>query len=162
MKINVQDAIFDNKALAMLTGNDLVEGAKNVTRIETVTVNSNAAAISKTPVGDPIGVYVLNADGTLGEELTLAAGTVATGEYDITGKNLTFFAGDLADGTKVSVYFSVSTDATAKNLKVTSDQFGKSFKVVIDTVIVDEYTKDLYAGQIIIPNAKFEDNFNLS
>src|SRR5690606_21407970 len=55
--VTLQDAIFDNKALAMLTGNDLVEGAKEVSRIETLTVSSNAAALSKTPVGALVGVY---------------------------------------------------------------------------------------------------------
>jgi hypothetical protein len=162
-KISLQDAIFDNNALAMLTGNDLVTGAKNITRNETVTVNSNAATLAKTPVGNLISVYKLNADGTKGTEITKkAGGTLATGEYDITAKNMTFFTGDLANGTKVIVYYTVATDITAKTAKVSSDKFGKSFKVVIDVLVVDEYSKNAYQGQLIIPNAKFEDNFNLS
>jgi hypothetical protein len=47
-------------------------------------------------------------------------------------------------------------------LKVTSDKFGSSFKVVLDVLVRDEYTKEDFAGQIIIPNAKFEDNWSLN
>ncbi|TVX97965.1 hypothetical protein [Cohnella terricola] len=161
-KLTLQDAVFDNKALAMLTGNNLVEGASDVVFIDTLTVNANATALSKTPVGSLIGVYKLNADGTLGDEVKFAAGTVATGEYKISGKNLTFFSGDFADGQKIAAYYSVTTDATAKTLKVTSDAFGKTFKVVLDCVVRDEYTKEDYAAQITIPSAKFEDTFNLA
>lgn len=161
-KLTLQDAIIDNKALAMLTGNNLVEGATGVVVHETVTVASNAAVLSKTPAGSPIGVYELNADGSLGEEVTKAASSVATGEYSITGKNLTFFSGDFANGRKLVVYYSVTTDASAKTLKVTSDSFGKSFKVVLDCIVRDEFTKEDYAAQVTIPNAKFEDTFNLA
>jgi hypothetical protein len=161
-KLTLQDAVFDNKALAMLTGNNLVEGATGVVFIDTLTVNANAAALSKTPIGSLTGVYELNADGTLGDEVKLAAGTAASGEYSLTGKNLSFFSGEFADGQKLAAYYSVTTDATAKSLKVTSDAFGKTFKVVLDCVVRDEYSKEDYAAQITVPNAKFEDAFNLA
>lgn len=161
-KVSLQDAIFDNKALAMLTGNDLVEGAKDVHRIERITVASNAATLAHTPVGALLGVFKLNADGTLGDELEVAAATPAVGEYKIAGKALTFASGDLTDGTKLSVYYNVSSDTSAKTIKVSSDAFGGTFKVVLDCLVRDEFTKEDYAAQIAIPNAKFDDSFNLS
>src|SRR5690606_17589701 len=36
-RVALQDAIFDNRALAMLTGNELTEGAKDVHKIDTLT-----------------------------------------------------------------------------------------------------------------------------
>lgn len=161
-KLTLQDAVFDNKALAMLTGNNLVEGATGVVFIDTLTVASNAAALSKAPVGNLAGVYELNVDGTLGDEIALATGTATTGQYSITGKNLTFFSGDFADGKKLAAYYRVTTDASAKTLKVTSDAFGKTFKVVLDCIVRDEFTKEDYAAQITVPNAKFEDAFNVA
>nr|WP_156736257.1 hypothetical protein [Mycobacterium sp. E3298] len=160
-RLELTDAIFDNAAISMLTGNDLTTGVKNVNRNELVTVNSNSATLSKTPVGNLISVYKVNPDGTNGTELTKKAGSsVATGEYDISAKVLSFFSGDLPNGSKVRVYYVVATDNTAKNIKVTSDQFGKTFKVTIDVLVRDEYTKADYAGIYTIPNAKFEDNFD--
>ncbi|MFB9274923.1 hypothetical protein [Cohnella cellulosilytica] len=161
-KIKLQDAIFDNKALAMLTGNVLSEGAAPVHVIENVKVASDAAVLDKTPVGAPIGVFELNPDGTLGDEVVQASGTPATGEYAISGKNLTFYAGDFTDGKVLSVYYGATSDASAKMLKVTSDAFGGTFKVVLDCLVRDEFTKKDFAAQITIPNAKFEDAFNLN
>jgi hypothetical protein len=147
----------------MLTGNTLTTGVKTINREEFVTVNSNAATLLKTPVGNLISVYKVSPDGTNGTLLTKKAGaSVATGEYDITAKAMTFFAGDLTNGSLVHVYYNVSTDATAKTLKVTSDAFGKTFKVTLSVLVRDEFTKADYAGIITIPNAKFEDNFDLS
>jgi hypothetical protein len=38
----------------------------------------------------------------------------------------------------------------------------KRFRVTLDVLVVDEFTKAAFQGQLRIPNAKFEDNFNLS
>lgn len=160
-RITLQDAIFDNKAIAMLTGNDLVEGATLVDKNEIGTVATNKITLSKTPQGALVSVYKLNADGTNGEEYTLGTPGTTEEEYSVAGKEITFHSSVTA-GTKFRIYYQVNTDATAKKIKVTSDQFGKSFRVVLDVLVVDEFTKEAYEGQLRIPNAKFEDNFNLS
>lgn len=161
-KLTLEDAIFDNEALRMLTGNTIATGAKEIYWNEVLTVASDAVTLTKTPVGALINVYEVNADGTNGTEITLTEGALSTGEYSIAAKVVTFFADDYADGAKVRVYYKVNTDITAKTVKVTSDMFGGSFKVVLDCLIRDEKTKNDYFGQIIVPNAKFEDNFNFS
>lgn len=148
-KLTLQDAIFDNKALAMLTGNTLIEGASNVARSEELIVSSNKITLTSTPKGK-VHVYKVEADGTMGEEMSGASAS---------GKNVTVTA---SDNTKVVAFYSTTTDTKAKKLKVTSDQFGKTFRVVLDCLVRDEFTKDDFAAQIEIPNAKFEDNFNLS
>lgn len=148
-KLTLQDAIFDNKALAMLTGNNLVEGAAEIAKVEQLTVNTNAVTVAATPKGT-VHVYKVLEDGTLGEEIVGASAS---------GKTVTVTADD---DTLVAVYYTTTTGATSKQLKVTSDAFGKTFRVVLDCLVRDELTKADYAAQIEIPNAKFEDNFNFS
>lgn len=163
-RLNLEDAIFDNEALAMLTGNDIAEGAKSVHYNELLTVSSNAITLSKTPnASGMLGLFAVNADGTNGTEITAATpATPVAGTYYISGKNITLSSGEYANGAKIRAYYYVTTGSDAKTVKVTSDAFGGSFKVVLDCLIRDEYTKADYAGQIIVPNAKFEDNFSFS
>lgn len=160
-KIVMQDAIFDNKAVAMLTGNDLVQGTKVVDYNEVKVVTSNKITLSKTPKGALVSVFAVNPDGTNGTEFTLGTPASNPNDYSITGKDLTFNSG-VTNNTKIRVYYKIETATDAKTVKVTSDQFGKTFRVSIDVNVTDVYTKKVYNGQINIPNAKFEDNFNLS
>lgn len=160
-RITLQDAIFDNEAIAMLTGNDLVTGAKVIDWNEVVTVASASTNLSKTPEGALVSVYKLNADGTNGEEYTLGTPASNPKEYSITAKAITFNSAE-ADGAQFRVYYKVETATDAKTIKVSSDKFGKSFRVVLDVLVVDEFTKEAFEGQLRIPNAKFEDNFNIS
>jgi hypothetical protein len=161
-RLNLEDAIFDNQALAMLTGNDPTVGARKVTINEVITVGTgNKASLTKTPVGDPISVHKVNDDGTNGDLLTKGTPATNPDEWSITTKEMTFNVG-VTVGSKIRVYYEANTDATATTIKVTSDKFGGTFKVVMDVLIRDEYTQQDFAGQLIIPNAKFEDNFNLN
>lgn len=160
-RITLQDAIFDNSAIAMLTGNDLVNGKKTVDINEVQAVTSGKITLSKTPKGAIVSVFKLNPDGTNGDEYTLGTPTTNPKEYSVSGKDLTVNSA-VANGTQFKVYYQVETATDAKTIKVTSDEFGKSFRVVMDVLVVDEYTKEAFEGQLRIPNAKFEDNFNLS
>jgi hypothetical protein len=160
-RITLQDAIFDNNAIAMLTGNDLVAGVKKVDRNEIGTITSNTITLAKTPQGALLSVFKLNTDGTNGQEYTLGTPATNATEYSITGKVMTFHT-SVTNNTQFRIYYQVNTASDAKTVKVTSDQFGKTFRVVLDVLVVDEFTKDAFEGQLRIPNAKFEDNFNLS
>jgi hypothetical protein len=161
IKSLIDNKCFDNKAIAMLTGNDLVAGVKKVDRNEIGTVTSNSITLAKTPTGAIVSVFKLNPDGTNGAEYTLGTpGTNAT-EYSVSTKTLTFHT-SVTNGSQFRVYYQVNTLSDAKTMKVSSDQFGKSFRVTLDVLVVDEFTKAAFQGQLRIPNAKFEDNFNLS
>jgi hypothetical protein len=163
-KVTLQDAVFTNKVLAMMTGNGLVTASQNIYQRDVLTVNSNAATLNYTPVstGALIGVYKANADGTDGQELTYTSSTVSTGKYGISGKSLTFFAGDIPNGNKVNVYYQTATDSTANKISVTADKFAGTFRVVLDCLVRDYFTQNDYAAQIIIYNAKMEDNWKFS
>ncbi|MNF89824.1 hypothetical protein D3C84_723630 [compost metagenome] len=72
------------------------------------------------------------------------------------------FHTSVTNGTQFRVYYQANTAVDAKTIKVSSDSFGKNFRVVLDVLVVDEFTKEAFEGQLRIPNAKFEDNFNLA
>jgi len=162
-KITLEDALFDRYAIQMLTGNTITIGSKEVDFNETITVTSNAATLTKTPAtaGALLGLFTINTDGTLGTEIIYAA-SPATSQYSVTGKAVTLYAGDHADAVTLKAYYKIDTASDASSMKVTSDAFGGSFRVAVDVLVRDFYTKEDYEAQLIIKNAKFEDNFNFS
>lgn len=160
-KIMLQDAIFDKMAIAMITGNTATIGSKTIDKNEVKSITSNKLTLSKTPVGALISVFKVNPDGTNGTEYTLGTPASNPTEYSISVKELTFHSG-VANGTNFRIYYKIATEATATTMKVTSDKFGASFRVSVDVLVVDEFTKKAYQGQLNIPNAKFEDNFTFS
>lgn len=160
-KLALTDAIFDKQAIAMLTGNDLTSGAKVIPMNEILSSLSDALTLTKTPSGAITSLYKLNDDGTNGTLYTLGNPGANATEFSISDKTITLNAAT-ADATKFRVYYNCTTDSTASTMKVSSDKFGGTFKVVLDVLVRDEYTKADYAGTLIIPNGKFEDNFELS
>ncbi|MGJ0846636.1 hypothetical protein ACR77J_08100 [Tissierella praeacuta] len=145
----------------MLTGNDAVVGKAKIGFNEVVTVVSNKATLKNTPVGKLTSVYTFEADGTNGKEYVLGEPTTNENEYSISGKEITFNTA-VTDGTQIRVYYTVETSEESTTIKVTSDQFGQSFRVELDCIVVDEFEKKAYKAQIQIPTAKFEDNFSFS
>lgn len=161
-KLTLQDSLFDKYALAMLTGNSLSEAVKTIDFNEKLTVTSNKITLSKTPQGAIVSVFKVNTtDGTNGQEYTLGNPGTNALEYSVSGKDLTFNVA-VSNGTIFRVYYKVNTAADAKTVRVSSDAFGGTFKVVIDLLVKDSADGKDYAAQLIIPRGKFEDNFNLS
>lgn len=164
-KINLENAVFDNRAIAMMTGNGLIAGAASLYEREVLTVNSNSTTLTYTPsngTGALVAVFKANADGTEGTELTYTSSTVATGQYSRTTKTLNFFSGDIANGGQVIVYYLVNSDATAQTITVSSDKFAGSYKLVLDAIVKSAYDKQDYAAQIVIPTCKMEDNWSIT
>lgn len=141
----------------MLTGNDLVTGEKEVQYREVLTVESGTVNLTKTPVGALKGLYILNIDGSNGEELTLGD-AVNENEYSITGKVVTVNS-TIADKTQVVAYYTVEV-MDSKTIRVTSDAFPQSFKVVLDVLVTSFGDKALYPAQLTIYNAKAQDDWS--
>ena len=157
--VTLQDAIFDNYALAMLTGNDLVEGVKEISLIYESTVGTGLEVDLPYLPTDITSVYVLDADGLTNKTLVSETeGTPEADEYSIADETLTFHA-DLEDSL-VRIYYKANTDSDAKTVRVTTDSFGGTFKAVADVLVRDELTKRDFFGQVIIHNAKIEDDFS--
>lgn len=157
--LTLEDALFSMEALSMLTGNDLVTGTKNVQFREVLTVASKTITLTKTPVGNLKGLYVLAQDGANGNKFTLGDPATNEDEYSIAAKIVTLH-NTIADGTKIVAYYDVNTGADAKTIRVTSDAFPSSFKVVLDVLVTAYSDKQLYPAQLTVYNAKATDDWN--
>src|SRR5690606_17744932 len=139
-------ALFDNRAMALLTGNAIKTGVHPVYRREVLTVDTNKATLKNTPKGALLALYVLGADGVEDKELEVAE-TVATGKYKLTGKEVTVHT-DITDGTQLIAYYMIDTGDTAQTITVSSDAFPAAFKLVMEVLVTDFHTKQLYPAQI--------------
>ncbi|MNW44434.1 hypothetical protein D3C74_216690 [compost metagenome] len=163
-RVTLQDAVFTNEVIAMMTGNDIKSGAKSIYQKEILTVEGNKATLKLTPVNAAnglISVYTLHADGTHDEEIGFAS-EVAPNKYTLTNKELSFNPGDLANGTEVVAYYQVATDTSAKTITVSSDKFAGTYKVVLDCLVRNIIDEKDYAAQIVINKAKMEDNWSIT
>ncbi len=161
VRATLQSALFDNRAMALLTGNAIKDGKQTIYRREVLTVASAKASLNATPKGGTLlALYVMGADGVEDLELEKAE-TVATGKYKLTTKEISVHT-DVANGSQLVAYYMADTNATAQTITVSSDAFPAAFKLVLEVLVTDFYTKKLYPAQIIIPSAKMEDGWSLS
>lgn len=155
----LEDALFDLKALALMTGNTAIEGAKDVVKSEILKSANDAITLAKTPKGDMLGVFRLNTDGSLGQELTKGTASPTANEFTITGKVITLNSAT-TDGDKFAVFYTVSA-ANATTVKVSSDAFPKSFALEAEVLVVGADQK-VYQANLQVPVCKFQESFNLS
>lgn len=163
-KVTLQDAVFTNEVIAMMTGNDIKAGEANLYQREVLAVSGNQASLQFSPINAGAGlisVYGLNEDGTHGEEVLFVSGTVAAGKYTLSAKELTFNAGDFTDGSKVVVYYQAKSSSDAKTITVSSDKFAGTYKLVLDCLVRNTLDEKDYAAQIVINKAKMEDGWKL-
>jgi len=162
VKVNLSSAIFDNRAMALLTGNNIVTGAATVYRREIVIVNNKKATLSKIPKdGKLLALYLLGSDGVESNELTVGDTDNNADKYSISGNEINVHS-SIADNTRLVAYFMVDTANTSQTITVSSDKFPAAFKLVMEVLVTDFATKALYPAQIVIPSAKMEDNWQFS
>ena len=145
-KVTLQDAIFDNKALAMIMGTDLkAKASRDKLVSESVTAEDTGSfPISNLDITTLVK-YTIND----GEELK--SGTPASGI--ITDE-------DVKTGDKITATYNVPLQAVA--FDVTAKDFAKAYKLVVDVVVRDLETSEDFYGQIIIPKAQIENDFTMS
>lgn len=165
VRIELSSAIFDNRVLALLTGNSMSAGAEDVYRREVLSVaddeGSKIITLSAIPQGDLLGVYEMTADGIEGEEYIETTNAPDSNEYSIASNVLTF-ADTITEGKKFIIYYVAKTADTTQTIIVSSDKFPAAFKLVMEVLVTDFHTKKLYPAQIVIPSAKMEDSWTLS
>ncbi|KAF6626945.1 hypothetical protein H6F38_23090 [Paenibacillus sp. EKM208P] len=164
-KVSLQDAIFTNEVIAMMTGNDIKSGQVPIKYRDVLEVNGDKATLKftpATPVNGLNSVYTLTTDQVHEEEIEFSTGTLGTKQYTITGKELSFKAGEFADGTKIVAYYTTQSGTSAKQITISSDKFAGSYELILDCLIRDTVTKQDFAAQIQIFDAKMEDNWNLT
>lgn len=159
-------AVISDGLLGVQSGSD-VTTETNATAVqyqEVLTVTSDAATSTYTATGtagEEIGyVYVVNSDGSLGAQLT-QAGAVAAGEFTYTAgtKAFAFDTAELADGTKIMVFY-YPTVASAKRVQNVTSEFAKNVKVVANGRFRDTCTGKDYNAQLVFHKAKTSEEYS--
>ena len=161
------NGMLSGGALAAMLGADIEDGEFTIRYTDTIVVNSNSGVTTETAtgtVGNEIGtIYVRDENKAYisgGKKLTQTSSTPATGEfsYDPSTKTITFYDGDVADGTEVIAFY--DTTVTGKKISNDANNYSKTLQVFIDVTCQDG-CDNLFHGQFIISRADFNGTFDL-
>ncbi len=161
------NGMLSGGALAAMLGSDIEDGEFEIRYTDTITVSANKGKTTETAVGtvgDEIGtIYIRDENNAYisgCKKLVQTSGTPKTGEfsYDPATKDITFFSGDVADGTEVIAFY----DAKVTGKKISNDahKYSKTLQVFIDVTCQDG-CDNLFHGQYIIDRANFSGTFDI-
>lgn len=162
------NGMLSGGALATMTGSEIEDGEFEIRYTDTITVTSNSGTTTETAigaVGNEIGViYVRDEENAYisgGKKLIQTSVAPATGEfsYDPETKTITFFEGDIEDGTEVIAFYNAKV--TGKKITNDADKYSKTLKVFIDVTCQDS-CDNLFHGQFIIDRADFNGTFDIT
>lgn len=162
------NGMLSGGALAAQTGSDIEDGEYQIRYTDTITVTANAGTTTETAVGtvgNEIGtIYVRDANNAYvsgGRKLTQTSAAPKTGEfsYDPATKEVTFFDGDVADGTEVIAFYNAVV--TGKKISNNADSYSKTLQIFID-VTCEDGCDNLFHGQFIIDRADFSGTFEIN
>ena len=143
-RVTIQDAIFDNKALEMLTGVPISPAPRGKVVTETLPSGTGSFIISKAAALS----VTYTVDGGAPATATSSVGGVVTAAGMTTGKSV------------VATY--TTAPSAASTITVTSKDFAGTYKLVLDVVVRDlETGKDFY-GQFIAAKVQVENEFTFS
>ena len=154
--INVTDALFRTEIMAAQNGTEIVESAAgtpvNVVEHEILEAKENKVTLTYTALGtagSEIGyAYLLDESGNRIKTLTQITGSATTGKFTYATKAISFFAGDVADGSKVEVVYTRATAEGAQRMEVLSNGIPKLGLVTLFGVAADACTGELFKAQI--------------
>lgn len=161
------NGMLSGGALATMLGADIEDGTFKIKFTDPIVVTSDKGVTKEKAVGtvgNEIGtIYVRdehNAYISGGKKLTQVASDPATGEfsYDPETKEITFFAGDIADGVEVIAFY--DAEVTGKKISNSADNYSKVLSGFLDCELVDSCDNHFH-GQFIFARADFSGNFDL-
>lgn len=163
------NGMLSGGALAAMLGAEIEDGEYTIRYTDSITVNSNQATTTETAVGaagNEIGtIYVRDTNNAYisgGKKLTQTGTAPAkAGEfsYDPESKKITFFEGDVADGTEVIAFYDAKV--TGKRILNDANNYSKTLQVFIDVTCQDG-CDNLFHGQFIIDRADFTGTFDIA
>lgn len=149
--------LVDIKLLAMLAGDELVEGATDVFKREELEVVDNGGSLeitlSETPIDGTVVVNKLEGLRDYGDEVTVSS---------VTGKTVTLSGGTVSEGDKVIVFYQYSSPATTKKFSITANKFPKAVKIFGDGLWRDQETETDKAVKMTVHKARPQANFTLT
>ena len=162
------NGMLSGGALAAMLGAEIEDGEHIIRYTDPIVVSSDKGLTTETAIGtigNEIGIiYVRDANKAYiygGKKLTQTSGTPSTGEfsYSPTTKEITFFAGDVPDGTEVIAFYDAKV--TGKKITNSADNYSKTLQVFIDVTCQDSCDQ-LFHGQFIVPRADFNGTFDIA
>lgn len=164
VSISGTNGIVSAGLLAAQTGSDFKHGVTKVSWIDYVTASAaDTAATTYTAVGtagaEITGLFVKNADGTLGTEFKQAS-AVAEGKFTYTPgtKAIAFNTGEVAKDTDLVIMY--ERQITADVLSNDINEYAAKADIYINA-IAEDTCGNVYRVQIHIPKADFVGNFSL-
>lgn len=160
--ISGANGLVSGGLLEMQTGGTFSKKATQVMWNESLTVANGKVTTAYTAIGtagaEIEGLYIRNANGTLGASLEQAA-TAAAGKfaYAPATKEITFHT-DVTAGTEVVVFY--KRNITADVLSNDDDKFSKKCVLYIDAFAEDKCS-NVYRVQFYIPKADFNGEFGI-
>ncbi|MCD8376858.1 MAG: hypothetical protein LUD69_07930 [Oscillospiraceae bacterium] len=159
--ISGENGLISGGLLEMQTGSDLENTTTEVMWTDYLTVSSNAATTSYTAVGttgaEIINLYVKNADGTLGDELTQGS-TATSGVFTYTPSSKKLAFSGVSDDTEIVVFY--KRQITADVLENYSDTYSGTCTLYIDA-LAEDTCNNVYRIQFYFPRADFSGEFSL-
>lgn len=162
------NGMLSGGALAAMLGAEIEDGEHVIRYTDAITVTANKGHTSETAIGEignEIGtIYIRDENNAYisgGEKLTQTSGKPASGEfsYDPATKEITFFEGDIEDGTEVIAFY--DAEVTGKKISNDANHYGKTLQLFIDVTCQDS-CDNLFHGQIIIDRADFNGTFDIA
>lgn len=163
VKISGDNGLVSGGLMEAQTGGDFENKATEVLWTDYLTVASGKATTTYKAVGttgaEIDGLFIRNADGTLGDKLEQTAAAVATGKFTYTPgtKELAFNEAEL-DGKEIVVYYKRKIKADVLENK--SDVYSKKATLYIDAFGEDK-CGNVYRVQFFVPKADFSGEFSL-
>lgn len=157
------NGVISGGLLATQTGGTITTAEGEITKVrvvETLKVSSNKATTNAKAVGtvgNELRSLNVKVSDSLGKAYAQAA-TATAGKfaYAPATKEITFFAGDIVDGTEIVVFY--DKEITGRTVSNPSDKYSKKLKVYVDCLATDA-CDNLYHVQYVFPRADFSGNF---
>ena len=138
--LSMKGQIMTFGMLSLIMGSSGVKsGAGQIFKKETLTVESNSATITGTPKEGTLGVAILNSDNSFGQSFKATSTTPKTGEYQLSGKTITFYAGDIKDNTKIMACFLETSESTF-TFSVPATAINRGLEFFADTITTNRET----------------------
>ena len=149
--VEFEAEVVTAELLAAKLSNSIIDANRDIMKREVLTVNSEAATISGTPVADMITVYELHTGSTVEHKAKVE-------DAELSGKNLQLTG--LEDGTQIAVYYLQNTE-DVKSIKLGLGGESKNYEIRAKVLAKDTVGQQKFI-EIVLDKAVAELNIELS
>lgn len=164
IEVSAENAIPDLGLLASQYGTEKVaattEKKLTVPTMESFEVAGATYALKHTPIAEPVAIYELNGDSTLGAKYAKGTGATAT-EFAYAEGTITLPTG-IVDGTDMFVMYEYET-SNAIEVVNSANQFAKLGKLTLEVLVYDVCDPETKIfAYIILPRFQLSNDFDWS